>query len=127
MSCAGRFKPNFLESRMHSNVQVRFGNEFFIKQYGGFSFMCILLGSSGFLLSGISSCSASLKEMNILAFLQVYSPRPVEGDVSFFSQGLIMCFYGTLGFLLSFYWWFNIFWNVGSGFVRRFQAIINVT
>ena len=27
-----------------------------------------------------------------------------------------MCFYGSLGFLLSFYWWFLIFWNVGGGF-----------
>lgn len=65
----------------------------------------ILLGSSGFLLSGLSSYN----EMNILPFLQVK-------DVSFFPQGLLMSFYGTLGFLLSFYWWFNIFWNVGGGF-----------
>lgn len=27
-----------------------------------------------------------------------------------------MCFYGSLGFLLSFYWWLLIFWNVGGGF-----------
>jgi hypothetical protein len=27
-----------------------------------------------------------------------------------------MCFYGSLGFLLSIYWWFLIFWNVGGGF-----------
>jgi hypothetical protein len=27
-----------------------------------------------------------------------------------------MCFYGSLGFLLSLYWWFLIFWNVGGGF-----------
>jgi len=27
-----------------------------------------------------------------------------------------MSFYGSLGFLLSFYWWFLIFWNVGGGF-----------
>nr|ALO21303.1 hypothetical chloroplast RF4 [Chlorogonium capillatum] len=94
----------------------------------------ILLGSSGFLLSGISSYSPSLlpsaraaclkifshflpqaspfggvsNEMNILPFL--------HSNVSFFPQGLLMSFYGILGFLLSFYWWFNIFWNVGGGF-----------
>ena len=65
----------------------------------------ILLGSLGFLLSGLSSYN----EMNFLPFLQLK-------DVSFFPQGLLMSFYGTLGFLLSFYWWFNIFWNVGGGF-----------
>ena len=27
-----------------------------------------------------------------------------------------MCFYGSLGLLLSLYWWFLIFWNVGGGF-----------
>nr|YP_009238478.1 hypothetical chloroplast protein RF4 [Kirchneriella aperta]AMO01013.1 hypothetical chloroplast protein RF4 [Kirchneriella aperta] len=36
--------------------------------------------------------------------------------ISFFPQGLLMCFYGSLGFLLSLYWWFLIFWNVGGGF-----------
>lgn len=65
----------------------------------------ILLGSSGFLLSGLSSYN----DFNIVPFLNVK-------DVSFFPQGLLMSFYGSLGFLLSFYWWFNIFWNVGGGF-----------
>lgn len=36
--------------------------------------------------------------------------------IPFFPQGLLMSFYGTLGFLLSIYWWFLIFWNVGGGF-----------
>jgi hypothetical protein len=27
-----------------------------------------------------------------------------------------MSFYGSLGFLLSIYWWLLIFWNVGGGF-----------
>ena len=36
--------------------------------------------------------------------------------VPFFPQGLLMSFYGSLGILLSLYWWFLIFWNVGSGF-----------
>lgn len=65
----------------------------------------ILLGSCGFLLSGISAFYG----FNILPFLNVK-------DVSFFPQGLLMSFYGSLGFLLSFYWWFLIFWNVGGGF-----------
>ncbi len=65
----------------------------------------IFMGSLGFLLTGISSYS----DFNIIPFLKVK-------DVSFFPQGLLMSFYGSLGFLLSFYWWFNIFWNVGGGF-----------
>lgn len=54
------------------------------------------------------------------------SPSPVsplgisEGKdnsvVPFFPQGLLMSFYGSLGFLLSFYWCLLIFWNVGGGF-----------
>ncbi len=74
----------------------------------------VLLGSSGFLLSGICSYyynSGSTSEIlfNLFPFLDFK-------DIAFFPQGLLMSFYGTLGFLLSFYWWFLIFWNVGSGF-----------
>jgi len=79
----------------------------------------VFVGSCGFLLTGISSynqlneiaTSVENSSMNgILSFL------PVVKDVSFFPQGLLMSFYGSLGFLLSFYWGFNIFWNVGGGF-----------
>lgn len=75
----------------------------------------ILLGSSGFLLSGICSYNAGNPSFatgilfNLLPFVDFK-------DISFFPQGLLMSFYGTLGFLLSFYWWFLIFWNVGGGF-----------
>jgi hypothetical protein len=65
----------------------------------------VLLGSFGFLLSGISAYNG----FNIIPFLNAK-------DVAFFPQGLLMSFYGSLGFLLSFYWWFLIFWNVGGGF-----------
>jgi hypothetical protein len=65
----------------------------------------VLLGSSGFLLSGISAYYGS----SLIPFLNL-------SNLSFFPQGLLMSFYGSLGFLLSFYWWFLIFWNVGGGF-----------
>lgn len=65
----------------------------------------VLLGSFGFLFSGISAYNG----FNIIPFLNAK-------DVAFFPQGLLMSFYGSLGFLLSFYWWFLIFWNVGGGF-----------
>nr|YP_009329541.1 photosystem I assembly protein Ycf4 [Chlamydomonas leiostraca]APD80628.1 photosystem I assembly protein Ycf4 [Chlamydomonas leiostraca] len=76
------------------------------RRSSNFWWACIvLLGSLGFLLSGISAYNG----FNIIPFLNAK-------DVAFFPQGLLMSFYGSLGFLLSFYWWFLIFWNVGGGF-----------
>nr|AYQ94705.1 hypothetical chloroplast RF4 [Dictyochloris fragrans] len=65
----------------------------------------IFLGSVGFLLTGISSYLGS----SLFFLIQAK-------DISFFPQGLLMSFYGSLGFLLSIYWWLLIFWNVGGGF-----------
>ncbi|MGQ2964084.1 MAG: photosystem I assembly protein Ycf4 [Agrobacterium sp.] len=73
----------------------------------------ILLGSCGFLLSGISAYIG----VNLVPFLQIK-------DLSFFPQGLLMSFYGSIGLLLSLYWWFNIFWNVGGGF-NEFNKLDN--
>jgi hypothetical protein len=74
---------------------------------------CVIsLGSLGFLLTGATSY-----------FSSVVSPLGINQDivlntqmVPFFPQGLLMSFYGSLGILLSLYWWFLIFWNVGGGF-----------
>jgi hypothetical protein len=73
----------------------------------------ILLGAIGFFLTGLSSYTN-----NNLSFLKLASGISLfqNPNISFFPQGLLMCFYGSLGFLLSFYWWFLIFWNVGGGF-----------
>jgi hypothetical protein len=72
----------------------------------------LLLGSCGFLFSGISSYFAdyglSNPDINVTTI--------GTNQISFFPQGLLMCFYGCLGVFLSFYWWFLIFWNVGGGF-----------
>lgn len=65
----------------------------------------IFFGAAGFLITGISSYT----EMSFLFFNKALA-------ISFFPQGLLMSFYGSLGFLLSIYWWFLIFWNVGGGF-----------
>jgi hypothetical protein len=67
----------------------------------------ILIGAIGFFFTGISSYT----DISVLLFSIGKNP-----NISFFPQGLLMCFYGSLGFLLSFYWWFLIFWNVGGGF-----------
>lgn len=69
---------------------------------------CVIsLGSIGFLIAGVASYLASSNSENSFFTNQA---------VPFFPQGLLMCFYGSLGILLSLYWWFLIFWNVGGGF-----------
>ena len=65
----------------------------------------ISFGACGFLLTGVSSYLG----FNLIPFFN-------SQLISFFPQGLLMSFYGSLGLLLSIYWWFLIFWNVGSGF-----------
>jgi hypothetical protein len=89
----------------------------------------ISLGSIGFLFTGIASYLASffrtqndeipgsslvqsLSEQNIFPF----GTNTNLIELPFFPQGLLMSFYGSLGILLSLYWWFLIFWNVGAGF-----------
>nr|ALO21093.1 hypothetical chloroplast RF4 [Carteria crucifera] len=64
-----------------------------------------LIGSMGFLLTGISSYLG-----------QDLLPIIHSESINFFPQGLLMCFYGSLAFLLSLYWWLLILWNVGGGF-----------
>ena len=70
----------------------------------------ISLGSAGFLMTGILSYISSSQEDLANTVTQGIPSIP------FFPQGLLMSFYGSLGILLSLYWWFLIFWNVGSGF-----------
>lgn len=36
--------------------------------------------------------------------------------IAFLPQGLIMCFYGSLGLLFGFYLWCTVLWKVGDGF-----------
>lgn len=69
---------------------------------------CVIsVGSLGFLVAGTTS---------YLAFSGTNNSFITNQSVPFFPQGLLMCFYGSLGILLSLYWWFLIFWNVGGGF-----------
>nr|QIA46813.1 hypothetical chloroplast RF4 [Pandorina morum] len=60
----------------------------------------IFLGSCGFLATGLGSYFGGQD------FTQTVDTP----------QGLLMSFYGCLGFLLSIYWSLLIFWNVGGGF-----------
>lgn len=82
----------------------------------------ISLGSIGFLLTGISSYFSTFLKENIelvgSSLLGSLDEQNLEitTKIAFFPQGLVMSFYGSLGILLSLYWWFLIFWNVGAGF-----------
>nr|YP_007890156.1 hypothetical chloroplast RF4 [Pleodorina starrii]AFY64427.1 hypothetical chloroplast RF4 [Pleodorina starrii] len=79
----------------------------------------IFLGSCGFLATGFCSY---LGIPNWLSFFNPTQNLLSENQelslttLPFFPQGLLMSFYGSLGFLLSIYWSLLIFWNVGGGF-----------
>jgi hypothetical protein len=68
----------------------------------------ILFGAIGFIITGLTSYSSFQ--------LDAANSDIATSKIPFFPQGLLMCFYGSLGFLLSTYWWLLIFWNVGGGF-----------
>nr|QWW89641.1 photosystem I assembly protein Ycf4 [Gentiana leucomelaena] len=67
----------------------------------------LFLGSLGFLLVGISSYLGR----NWISFFPSH-------PIIFFSQGIVMSFYGLAGLFISSYLWCTIFWNVGSGYDR---------
>ena len=67
----------------------------FIVSFGGLAFF--MTGFASFLQKGIFLFNQSK-------------------TISFFPQGLIMCFYGCLGLLFGFYLWCTILWKVGDGF-----------
>jgi hypothetical protein len=67
--------------------------------------LILSLGGVGFLLTGLSSYF----QAQLVPFIN-------SSTIQFFPQGLVMCFYGTLGLLLSLYIWFIILWDLGEGF-----------
>jgi hypothetical protein len=69
--------------------------------------LILFLGSSGFLLVGISSYLGK----NLISLF------PSE-QIIFFPQGMVMSFYGIAGLFISSYLWCTILWNVGSGYDR---------
>lgn len=72
----------------------------------------ILLAGSGFLATGISSYLHIFQTSESSPILLFSSAK----NIAFFPQGLVMCFYGSLGLLFSSYLFFTILWQVGSGF-----------
>ena len=65
----------------------------------------LFFGALCFFTVGLSSYLG----FNILPFLNA-------DEIVFFPQGLVMCFYGILAFLLSLYLWLIIFWSIGEGY-----------
>lgn len=92
----------------------------------------IFLGACGFLYTGISAYLGQSLFSFVLSSISGSAnaegnPQTIANDwflplvktkfdISFFPQGLLMSFYGSLGLLLSLYWVLLIFWNVGGGF-----------
>lgn len=67
----------------------------------------ILFASMGFIIVGISS----YLKYNLIGFLN-------SNSIIFFPQGLVMCLYGSLGIIISFYQWFTIYFQIGEGYSR---------
>lgn len=67
--------------------------------------LIVSFGGLAFFITGF----ASFLQKSIFLFNQSKS-------ISFFPQGLVMCFYGCLGLFFGFYLWCTIFWKVGDGF-----------
>lgn len=63
------------------------------------------LGSISFFFVGFSSFLGT----NLIPGLN-------SKEITFLPQGLVMCFYGLLGCLLSFYLGFILLWNIGEGY-----------
>ena len=99
----------------------------------------ISIGSVGFLITGIRSYFSFVSQrFSSLGSNEISYPLDVLTNFSteiltnqnlpFFPQGLLMTFYGSLGILVSIYWWFLIFWNVGGGFneFNKKEGIIRI-
>lgn len=65
----------------------------------------ILVGGIGFFITGISS----YLHKQLL-------PLGSTFNLSFIPQGIVMTFYGTIGIIISFFLWYTIILDVGSGY-----------
>lgn len=79
--------------------------------------LILLLGTLGFLLTGLASYFGKNK---------LFFPYLFNNVLYFEPQGLLMCFYGIAGFFLSIYLWGMLIWNVGSGYneIDRQKGIV---
>lgn len=77
----------------------------------------VSFGGLAFFMTGF----ASFLQRSILLFNQ-------SRTISFFPQGLVMCFYGCLGLLFGSYLWCTILWKVGDGFneFNKNQGVVRI-
>ena len=77
----------------------------------------IAIGSISFLVTGLASYLHK-------DFILIFNAK----NISFFPQGLIMCFYGFLGLIFSLYLWLTILWSVGGGFneFNKINGIVRI-
>nr|YP_009446616.1 photosystem I assembly protein ycf4 [Adenocalymma aurantiacum]ATY47919.1 photosystem I assembly protein ycf4 [Adenocalymma aurantiacum] len=77
----------------------------------------VSLGSLGFLLTGTSS----FLDRNLISFVP-------SQQIPFFPQGIVILFYGIGSLFISFYLWWTIFCNVGSGYDRfdRKEGLVRI-
>jgi hypothetical protein len=77
----------------------------------------LFFGAIGFITTGLASYHTfQLSSISTETLANDLGTDFTPSVIPFFPQGLLMCFYGSLGLLLSLYWWLLIFWNVGGGF-----------
>jgi hypothetical protein len=74
----------------------------------------ISLGGAGFLLTGFAAFIQK-PEQSLGSYVDLFIFNQSR-NIAFFPQGLIMCFYGSLGLLFGIYLWCTIFWQLGNGF-----------
>lgn len=94
-------KQNSFKSELILKEEIRESNKILKYLFN----IIIFLGAFSFLMVGISSYIG----FNIIAFLNA-------SQIIFFPQGATMCFYGTLGIILSVNQFLILYWKVGEGY-----------
>jgi len=104
--------PNYRDFLMTASTTIPQGNNVLnqkvlgSRRFSNYWWATIVsLGSSGFLLAGLSSYF----QINLLL---VTDPT----QLIFVPQGLVMGLYGVAGLLLSLYLWLVILWDLGGGY-----------
>lgn len=75
----------------------------------------VSLGGLGFFLTGLSSYF----NVNLLIFSD-------SSNITFLPQGIVLLFYGTVGFILGIFLWLTVWWDIGFGYNEYNQALNEV-
>ena len=92
--------------RTEENALIRRDLIFGARRSGNYFFgRFLFIGGLRFLLTGLFSW----KQKSFVSFLDI-------SEIPFLPKGLVMCFYGILGFRLSLYLLLRWIWSIGRGF-----------